>query len=165
MHGLVLALYASLPLLLAPASLDLSLLLQCREVLLTSRPYLLSECPLLPSTSTLFLSGWPAYSSGLNLHTTFFILFIYFSPVSFLKFFYFIIYYYFFNFTILYWFCHTSTWKSRFGAGYRMLGAGALGWPRRMVRGGRWVQDWELMYTHGGFMLMYGKPIQYCKVK
>ena len=23
--------------------------------------------------------------------------------------------------------------------------------------GGRGVQDWELMYTHGGFMLMYGK--------
>ena len=26
------------------------------------------------------------------------------------------------------------------------------------------VQDWEHMYTHGGFMLMYGKPIQYSKV-
>ena len=25
------------------------------------------------------------------------------------------------------------------------------------VRGGRGVQDWELMYTHGGFMSMYGK--------
>ena len=25
------------------------------------------------------------------------------------------------------------------------------------VRGGRGVQDWELMYTCGGFMLMYGK--------
>ena len=23
--------------------------------------------------------------------------------------------------------------------------------------GGRGVQEWELMYTHGGFMLMYGK--------
>ena len=31
-------------------------------------------------------------------------------------------------------------------------------------RGGRGVQDGEHMYTHGGFMLMYGKPIQYCKV-
>ena len=31
--------------------------------------------------------------------------------------------------------------------------------------GGRWVQDWEYVYTHGGLMLMYGKPIQYCKVK
>ena len=25
------------------------------------------------------------------------------------------------------------------------------------VGGGSGVQDWELMYTHGGFMLMYGK--------
>ena len=25
------------------------------------------------------------------------------------------------------------------------------------VGGGRGVQDWELMYTHGRFMLMYGK--------
>ena len=31
--------------------------------------------------------------------------------------------------------------------------------------GGRGVQDWEHVYTHGGFMLMYGKPIQYCKTK
>ena len=31
--------------------------------------------------------------------------------------------------------------------------------------GGRGVQDWEHMYTRGGFMLMYGKTIQYCKVK
>ena len=30
--------------------------------------------------------------------------------------------------------------------------------------GGRGVQDGEHMYTHGGFMLMYAKPIQYCKV-
>ena len=30
--------------------------------------------------------------------------------------------------------------------------------------GGRSVQDWEHVYTHGRFMLMYGKPIQYCKV-
>ena len=28
--------------------------------------------------------------------------------------------------------------QSRFDAWYRMLGAGALGWPRGMVRGGRW---------------------------
>ena len=26
-----------------------------------------------------------------------------------------------------------------------------------MVWGGRWVQDWEHVYTHGGFMLIYGK--------
>ena len=29
--------------------------------------------------------------------------------------------------------------QSRFDAWYRMLGAGALGWPRGMVWGGRWV--------------------------
>ena len=28
--------------------------------------------------------------------------------------------------------------QARFDAGYRMLGADALGWPRRMVQGGRW---------------------------
>ena len=32
--------------------------------------------------------------------------------------------------------------------------------------GGRGVQDWEHMYTRGGFMLYcIAKPIQYCKVK
>ena len=31
--------------------------------------------------------------------------------------------------------------------------------------GGRGVQDGEHMYTHGGFMSVYGTPIQYCKVK
>ena len=30
--------------------------------------------------------------------------------------------------------------------------------------GGRQVQDGEHVYTCGGFMSMYGKPIQYCKV-
>ena len=30
--------------------------------------------------------------------------------------------------------------------------------------GGSGVQDWEHVYTRGGFMLRYGKPIQYCKV-
>ena len=41
----------------------------------------------------------------------------------------------------------------------RVLGAGALGWPRGMGCGGRWegVQDGEHMYTHGVFMSMYGK--------
>ena len=31
--------------------------------------------------------------------------------------------------------------------------------PERLYEegGGRGVQDWELMYTHGGFMSMYGK--------
>ena len=49
--------------------------------------------------------------------------------------------------------------QSRLDAGYRMLGAGALGRPRGMVQGGRWegAQDGEHMYTSGGFMLMYGK--------
>jgi len=49
--------------------------------------------------------------------------------------------------------------QSRLDAGYRMLGAGALGRPRGMVRGGKWegVQDWEHVHTCGGFMLMYGK--------
>ena len=28
--------------------------------------------------------------------------------------------------------------QSRLDAGYRMCGAGALGWPREMVQGGRW---------------------------
>ena len=30
--------------------------------------------------------------------------------------------------------------------------------------GGRGVQDGEHVYNHGRFMLMYDKPIQYCKV-
>ena len=49
--------------------------------------------------------------------------------------------------------------QSRLDAGYRMLGAGALGSPRgmRWGGGGRGVQDGEHMYTHGGFMSMYGK--------
>ena len=49
--------------------------------------------------------------------------------------------------------------QSRFDAGYRMLRAGALGWPRGMGWGGRreGVQDGEHMYTRGGFMLIYGK--------
>ena len=31
--------------------------------------------------------------------------------------------------------------------------------------GGRGVQEGEHVYTRGGCMLMYGKAIQYCKVK
>ena len=30
--------------------------------------------------------------------------------------------------------------------------------------GGRGVQDGKHVYTLGGFMLMYGKTIQYCKL-
>ena len=50
--------------------------------------------------------------------------------------------------------------QSRFDAGYKMLGAGALGWPRGMVRGGRWEggSGWGTrVHTHGIFMLIYGK--------
>ena len=48
---------------------------------------------------------------------------------------------------------------SRFDAQYRMLGVGALGWPGGWYGEGgeRGVQDGEHMYTHGRFMLMYGK--------
>ena len=45
--------------------------------------------------------------------------------------------------------------QSRFDAGYRMLGAGALGWYGE--GGGKGVQDGEHMYTRGRFMLIYGK--------
>ena len=56
--------------------------------------------------------------------------------------------------------------QSRFDAWYRVLGDGALGWPRGIVWGGRWEggSGWEAHVHPGGFMLMYGKPIQYCKV-
>ena len=47
--------------------------------------------------------------------------------------------------------------QSRFDARYWMLGAGALGRPRGMIRGGRRVQDGEHVYTCGGFMLIYDK--------
>ena len=44
-------------------------------------------------------------------------------------------------------------------AGYRKLGAGALGWPRGMVWGGRRERGSGLgtRVHYGGFMLMYGK--------
>ena len=49
--------------------------------------------------------------------------------------------------------------QSRFDAGYKILGAGALGRPRGMEWGGKWEggSGWEHMCTHGGFMLIYGK--------
>ena len=47
--------------------------------------------------------------------------------------------------------------QSRFDAQYWMLGAGALGPPRRMVWGGSRVQDGEHMYTCGRFISMFGK--------
>ena len=54
---------------------------------------------------------------------------------------------------------YETSHQSRFNAWYRMLGAGALGWPRGMVWGGRreGFQDGEHVYTRGEFMLMYGK--------
>ena len=44
-------------------------------------------------------------------------------------------------------------------AWYRMLGAGALGWPRGMVWGERWEggSGWGTHVHCGRFMLMYGK--------
>ena len=49
--------------------------------------------------------------------------------------------------------------QSRLNAGYRKLGAGALGWPGGMVWGGRWegVQDGKHVHDCGGVMLMYGR--------
>ena len=49
--------------------------------------------------------------------------------------------------------------QSRLDAWDRALSAGALGWPRGMdgEGGGRGIQDGEHMYTHSGFMSMYGK--------
>ena len=49
--------------------------------------------------------------------------------------------------------------QSRFSAGYRKLGAGALGDPEGWFGegGGRGVQDGEHVYTRGRCMLMYGK--------
>ena len=54
--------------------------------------------------------------------------------------------------------CETDR-QSRFDAWDRVLRAGALGWPRGMGWGRRWegVQDGKYMYTHGWFLLMYGK--------
>ena len=49
--------------------------------------------------------------------------------------------------------------KSKFDAGYRMLGLvhwdDPEGWDGE--GGGRGVQDGEHMYTRGGFMSMYGR--------
>ena len=57
--------------------------------------------------------------------------------------------------------------QSRFNGRYWMLGADALGRPQGWYGegGGRKVQDGEHVYTFGGFMLIYAKPMQYCKVK
>ena len=49
--------------------------------------------------------------------------------------------------------------QSRFDAGYRMIRAGHWDDPEGWYGegGGRGVQDGEHMYTHGGFILIYGK--------
>ena len=58
--------------------------------------------------------------------------------------------------------------QSRFDARYWMLGAGALGRPRGMVRGGRreegsgWGTRVYLWWIHA---YIWQKPIQYRKVK
>ena len=44
---------------------------------------------------------------------------------------------------------YEASCQSRLDARYWMLGAGALGRPRAMVRGGRRVQDGEHVYTCG----------------
>ena len=56
--------------------------------------------------------------------------------------------------------------QSKFNAWNRALKASALGQPWGMDGewGGRGVQDGGHMYTHGWFMSMYGKNLQYCKV-
>ena len=57
--------------------------------------------------------------------------------------------------------------QSRFNAGYRMLGAGALGRPRGMGWGGRreggsgWGTRVHLWWIH---VDVWQKPIQICKV-
>ena len=57
--------------------------------------------------------------------------------------------------------------QSRFDARYWMLGAGALGRPRGMVRGGRRerVQDGNTCIPVADSFWYMAKPIQYCKVK
>ena len=49
--------------------------------------------------------------------------------------------------------------QSRLNAWYKVLGAGALGWPRGRGWGRRWegFQDGKHVYSHGRFMSMYGK--------
>ena len=49
--------------------------------------------------------------------------------------------------------------QSRFDAGYRMLGLVHWDDPEGWYGegDGRGVQDWEHVYTRGGYMLMYGK--------
>ena len=62
--------------------------------------------------------------------------------------------------------CETDH-HSRFDAWYRVLGGGALEWPREMGWGGRW--EWRSGWgTHVNPWLIHvnvwQKPLQYCKV-
>ena len=56
--------------------------------------------------------------------------------------------------------------QSRFDAGYRMLRAGALGWPRGMVweGGGRGFRMGNMCTFMVDSCWCMAKPIQYCKV-
>ena len=50
------------------------------------------------------------------------------------------------------------SYKKRIASPSSMQATGCLGlvhWDGE--GGGRGIQDWEHVYTHGGFMLMYGK--------
>ena len=42
--------------------------------------------------------------------------------------------------------------------------SGLVHWDDPEGWDGEGVQDGEHVYTRGGFMLMYGKPLQYCQV-
>ena len=58
--------------------------------------------------------------------------------------------------------------QSRFDAGYRKPGAGALGWPREMLWGGRWEGAFRIgnkCTPLADACWCMAKPIQYCKVK
>ena len=56
--------------------------------------------------------------------------------------------------------------QSRLDAGYRMLGAGALGWPRGMVWEGRWEGDSGLgTHVHLWWIHVAVWQNQYSKVK
>ena len=59
--------------------------------------------------------------------------------------------------------CILSCKKWIFSLGYRILGAGALGWPRRMVWGGFKMGNTCTLMVDSGWCM--AKPIQYCKVK
>ena len=61
--------------------------------------------------------------------------------------------------------CETNH-QSRFDAWYRKLGAGALGWPRGIIWGGRWdgVRMGNTRTPMADSCWCMAKPIHYCKV-